>query len=51
MQKRKKRQRTVRLIRWGMGTGRRIGTAIVALVLVLVTVGWLFIRKIIRIEV
>ena len=35
MQKRKKRQRTVRLIRWGMGTGRRIGTAIVTLVLVL----------------
>ena len=35
MQKRKKRQRAVRLIRWGMGTGRRIETAIVTLVLVL----------------
>ena len=35
MQKHKKRQRTVRLISWGMGTGRRIETAIVTLVLVL----------------
>lgn len=35
MQKRKKRQRSVRPIRWGMDTGRRIETAIVTLVLVL----------------